>query len=194
MNEALEKMMHLYDSLPNKAIDTCLKYQFQFNTLRISLYFDALDKDCVGLFLLLNTTEGKELTYLTPINIGNKYLPELPNEILFKVSVGKKLDTFYTALKKCILESNPLYLHYKQDKEFKKGISNIKKKESLPFLWHLRRDKMTPEMFNTVLKTFRIERSTLEKIQKAGFTFVRTDDIEKRRNLEIILKDANFPL
>mgnify|MGYP007094261690 FL=1 len=53
---------------------------------------------------------------------------------------------------------------------------------------------MSDDTLNALSERADISRETLLEIQKQGFTLVRTDDIEKRRSLTLILGEHGITL
>ena len=119
-------------------------------------------------------------------HIRKEYLPKLPSIFLDKILVNEELDEFFRYMENKILEIAPIPASYKKDKIFTNTIK-YQKDIDLPFWWHLRQVPMSNDYIEILSDRADISRETLLKIQKEGFTLVRTDDVNKRRNLTIIL-------
>ena len=75
-----------------------------------------------------------------------------------------------------------------------RGLGDVYKRQDLPFWWYLRKVPMSDDTLNALSERADISRETLLEIQKQGFTLVRTDDIEKRRSLTLILGEHGITL
>ena len=83
---------------------------------------------------------------------------------------------------------------YKKDTIFINTTKFQKGDIDLPFWWYLRKVPMSDDTLNALSERADISRETLLEIQKQGFTLVRTDDIEKRRSLTLILGEHGITL
>lgn len=196
MNEQVQrKMLNDYSQLKFKGKGTCIKYRYEYNGVIVNLYFDAFDFNSYSLTMILSTEKH---FYFTTLNISNtrirkEYLPELPPIFLKKILVNNELDTFYSHMEERILEAMPIPVSYKKDIIFSKT-TEIQNDIDLPFLWHLRKMRMTDDTLEKLHERANISRKVLLSIQSRGFTLVRTDSIEKRRNLKIILDEHGISL
>lgn len=182
------KLLDDYSQLNFKGRSTCVKYRYTFNSVTVNLYFDAYDPDSNTLTMILGTEKKFYFTTLNVMNthIRKEYLPKLPSIFLDKILVNEELDEFFRYMENKILEIAPIPASYKKDKIFTNTIK-YQKDIDLPFWWHLRQVPMSNDYIEILSDRADISRETLLKIQKEGFTLVRTDDVNKRRNLTIIL-------
>lgn len=182
------KLLDDYSQLNFKGRSTCAKYRYTFNSVTVNLYFDAYDPDSNTLTMILGTEKKFYFTTLNVMNthIRKEYLPKLPSIFLDKILVNEELDEFFRYMENKILEIAPIPASYKKDKIFTNTIK-YQKDIDLPFWWHLRQVPMSNDYIEILSDRADISRETLLKIQKEGFTLVRTDDVNKRRNLTIIL-------
>ena len=182
------KLLDDYSQLNFKGRSTCVKYRYTFNSVTVNLYFDAYDPDSNTLTMILGTEKKFYFTTLNVMNthIRKEYLPKLPSIFLDKILVNEELDEFFRYMENKILEIAPIPASYKKDKIFTNTIK-YQKDIDLPFWWHLRQVPMSNDYIEILSDRADISRETLLKIQTEGFTLVRTDDVNKRRNLTIIL-------
>ena len=127
-------------------------------------------------------------------HIRKEYLPKLSPIFLNKLLVNNELDEFYTNMENKILEITPIPLSYKKDTIFINTTKFQKGDIDLPFWWYLRKVPMSDDTLEALSERADISRETLLKIQEQGFTLVRTDDINKRRNLTLILDEHGITL
>ena len=189
-------LVDIYNSIPKKTKATCLKFYYQYHNVNVNVYFDAFDNQSVVLSIVLS---AKKKYYYTPLNILNtgmitEYLSEIPPQILEKILVDNHLDDFYENMEKHLLEDKPHFNYYNEDTYFVNTIKYAKSKLDLPFWWYLRKVPMSDDTLNALSERADISRETLLEIQKQGFTLVRTDDIEKRRSLTLILGEHGITL
>ena len=64
----------------------------------------------------------------------------------------------------------------------------------MPFLYAIRRMRMTDTTLCSLHAIMGIDRNTLLKIQADNKTLVRTDDPERRKKLTVILNDSIFKI
>lgn len=196
MNEQVRtKMLTDYSQLNFKGKGTCVKYRYDYNDVTVNLYFDAFDPGSYSLTMILSTEKQFYFTTLNVMNtrIRKEYLPELPLIFLSKILVNNELDDFYMHMEEKVLEITPIPLSYKKDTIFK-NTTEFQKGIDLPFWWHLRKSRMTDDTLEKLSERADISRNTLLAIQEKGFTLVRTDDSDKRRNLKIILGEIGILL
>ena len=103
--------------------------------------------------------------------------------------MNDELDQFYAHMENKILEMQPIPVSYEKDKIFINTTKFQKGAIDLPFWWHLRKVPMSDDTLNALSERADISRETLLRIQNQGFTLVRTDDINKRTSLTLILDE-----
>lgn len=187
----IEKLLSDYSKLSYKSKKTCVKYRYIYNGVNVNLYFDAFDSDSYTLTMILG---AERKFYFTTLNVNNthirkEYLPKLPTIFLARILADNKLDEFYMYMENKILEITPIPISYTKDTIFVNTMKYRKKDVYLPFWWHMRKVHMSDEMLEILSEQADISREILLKIQEKGFTLVRTDDINKRRVLTLILKE-----
>jgi len=190
------KLLNDYSKLHFKGKGTCIKYRYDYNGVTVNLYFDAFDPDSNTLTMILSTAKQFYFTTLNSMNthIRKEYLPKLSPIFLNKLLVNNELDEFYTNMENKILEITPIPLSYKKDTIFINTTKFQKGDIDLPFWWYLRKVPMSDDTLEALSERADISRETLLKIQEQGFTLVRTDDINKRRNLTLILDEHGITL
>lgn len=190
------KLLNDYSQLGFKGKSTCIKYRYDYNGVTVNLYFDAFDPDSNTLTMILSTEKQFYFTTLNSMNtrIRKEYLPKLPSVFLNKILVNNELDEFYKHMENKILEIVPVPVSYKKDTIFINTTKFQKGDIDLPFWWYLRKVPMSDDTLNALSERADISRETLLEIQKQGFTLVRTDDIEKRRSLTLILGEHGITL
>lgn len=190
------KLLNDYSQLNFKRKSTCVKYRYDYNSVTVNLYFDAFDPDSNTLTMILSTKKNFYFTTLNVMNprIRKEYLPKLPSIFLDKILVDNELDEFYKHMEDKILETPPITASYRRDTIFINTIKYQKDNIDLPFWWHLRKVSMSNDTLESLSERADISREILLKIQEQGFTLVRTGDIDKRRNLTLILDEHNITL
>ena len=190
-----EKMLNDYSQLKFKGRGTCVKYRYDYNCVIVNLYFDAFDSDSYNLTMILSCEKQFYFTTLNVMNtrIRKEYLPELPPVFFKHILVNNELDTFFEHIEEKILKITPIPVSYKKDIIFSQTIKK-QEKINLPFLWHLRKAHMPDDTLERLHERANISRGVLLSIQKKGFTLVRTDDIEKRRSLKLILEEHGISI
>ena len=103
-------------------------------------------------------------------------------------------DRFYAHMENKILEMQPIPVSYEKDRIFINTTKFQKGAIDLPFWWHLRKVPMSDDTLNALSERADISRETLLRIQEQGFTLVRTDDINKRTSLTLILDEQGITL
>lgn len=190
------KLLNDYSQLNYKGKSTCVKYRYDYNGVTVNLYFDAFDPDSSTLTMILSAEKQFYFTTLNSMNthIRKEYLPKLPSIFLNKILVNNELDEFYKHMENKILEITPIPVSYKKDTIFINTTKFQKGDIDLPFWWHLRKTHMSDDTLEALSERADITRKTLLEIQKQGFTLVRTDDIDKRRSLVLILSEHGILL
>lgn len=190
------KLLNDYSQLEFKGKSTCVKYRYDYNGITVNLYFDAFDSDSNTLTMILSTEKQFYFTTLNSMNtrIRKEYLPKLPSVFLNKILVNNELDDFYKHMEGKILEITPIAISYKKDTIFINTTQFQKGDIDLPFWWHLRKVPMSDDTLEALSERADISRKALLEIQRQGFTLVRTDDIDKRRNLTLILSEQGISL
>lgn len=190
------KLLNDYSQLKYKVKSTCVKYRYDYNGVTVNLYFDAFDPDSSTLTMILSAEKQFYFTTLNSMNtrIRKEYLPKLPSFFLNKILVNNELDEFYKHMEDKILGITPIPVSYKKDTIFINTTKFQKGDIDLPFWWHLRKIHMSDDTLEALSERADISRNTLLEIQKQGFTLVRTDDINKRRSLTIILGEHGISL
>ena len=194
--ETRNKMMQDYSRLRFKGAGACVKYWYKYNDVNVNLYFDAYDKDCLSLTLIM-IADG--LFYGAPLNVMNtslkkEYLPKLPPAFRNKITVYNKLDTFYEDMQKKIPTIRPYDTNYLDDTIFSQTYKFQKGIIELPFLADKRQTRMTDAMLEQLHGQFHISRKVLYQIQRKGCTLVRTDDVARRSTLRYILNEIGIEL
>lgn len=187
-------LVDCYNRIPQKTRATCLKFHYLYNTVNVNVYFDAYDTKSVTLSIVL-AVEKKY--YYTPLNILNtgmetEYLSKIPSQILEKILVDNHLNDFYGDMERHLLKDKPYVNYYNEDTYFVNTIKYTKSKVDLPFWWYLRKVPMTDETLYKLNARADVSLDTLRKIQKKGFTLVRTADTSKRKELTLILRQENI--
>ncbi|HDN2514150.1 TPA: hypothetical protein P1K40_000332 [Clostridioides difficile] len=191
MKESIKNfLIEKYNELDYKASYTCLKYHYKYNGVNVNIYFDAYDPRSLSLDMIL--LYDKE-SYYTPLNISNtniqtEYLKDIPLKILSRILVDEHLIEFYKNMENHILKDNHRVNSYSRDIIFVNTMKRIKKWSiDLP-LWHfVRKFRMYDETLNKLSARADISREILKEVQAHNSTLVRTDDLNKRKKLTIIL-------
>lgn len=189
-------LINKYNSIIKKTNATCLKYCYQYNEVNVNVYFDAFDAESVVLSIVLTADDQYYYTPLNILNTGMKteYLSNIPPQILGKILVNNSLDEFYIDMERHLLQNNPYIIDYSRDKCFVNTIRHSGSKLDLPFWSCLRKVPMSDDTLYKLSARADITLETLQKIQRAGFTLVRTADPGKRKKLTLILEKLNARL
>lgn len=189
-----KKMLSDYENLSYKRSETCVKYKYDINGVTVNLYFDAYDPKSNVLTMILSTERKFYFTTLNVMNthIRKEYLPSMPYVFLKKILVDNELDTFFSYMEEEILEISPIPASYKKEVIFVNTIRYQKNNIELPFWWHMRKARMTDNMLEVLSERADITRDILLKIQRSGYTLVRTGDVNKRRQLTLILDECGI--
>ncbi|HBF8684675.1 TPA: hypothetical protein KO123_001330 [Clostridioides difficile] len=187
-------LIEKYNELDYKASYTCLKYHYKYNGVNVNIYFDAYDPKSLSLYIILLYDME---SYYTPLNISNnniqtEYLKDIPLKILSRILVDEHLTEFYKNMEDHILKGNHRVNSYSRDIIFVNTMKRIKKGAiDLPF-WHfVRKVRMSDETLNKLSARADISREVLKEVQAHNSTLVRTDDVNKRKKLTIILGDID---
>lgn len=180
------------------AKNSCLKYYYQFHNVHVNVYFDAFEEKSVSLSMILSAN-GKY--YYTPLNILNtgtstQYLKKIPFQILEKILVDEHLTCFFEDMESHLLNDRSYSTHYDKDVGFVNTVKNIKPFETinLPFWRGLRKVHMQDETMYKLSTRADISLETLKKIQQEGYTLVRTQDPNQRKELTLILQEIGITL
>lgn len=185
-----------YKRIPQKTRATCLKFHYLYNTVNVNVYFDAYDTKSVTLSIVLAVEKKYYYTSLNILNTGmeTEYLSKIPSQILEKILVDNHLNVFYEDMESHLLNDKPYVNYYNEDTYFVNTIKYTKSKLDLPFWWYLRKIPMTDETLYKLNARADVSLDILRKIQKKGFTLVRTADPSKRKELTLILRQENIEL
>lgn len=81
-------------------------------------------------------------------------------------------------------------INYINDNCFTNTMKNFNRSRSnLPFLYAIRKVRMSNKTLHKLYETMAIDIETLKKIQAENLTLVRTDDPKNRKSLTAILED-----
>lgn len=193
--EVRDHLIEEYNNLEFKRHFTAIKYGFKYNNVDVNIYFDAYDDKLPSMSMILAC--DKEY-YYTSLNINNtevrtEYLEKIPSTILNQIlDDDHHLNAFFGDIEKHILKDNKIVINYERDTRFTNTMRYSKSRTDLPFLYSLRKVKMTNDTLERLSETMGIDREILEKIQSEGFTIVRTDDSKKRKYLTAIIKNTSI--
>lgn len=191
--EIRDHLIEEYNNLKLKGQFTALKYHFKHNNVDVNIFFDAYDDRTPSMSMIL-VYEKKY--YYTPLNINNtevrtEYLKKIPSVILNRIlDKHNRLEAFFVDIEKHILDDDKMVINYETDVCFTNTMRYSRSRTDLPFLYSLRKAKMSNDTMERLSETVGIERDILKKIQSAGFTIVRTDDVNKRKSLTAIIENA----
>ena len=190
------KLIEVYDSLNYKYNKTCLKYYFDYNKVKVNIYFDAFDKASPSLIMILSFEKDY---YYTPLNITNtnikkEYLKKIPISILNQLLKNNHLDDFFADIENHILSGKCRVISYTNDDIFTKTMNYCKNKTDFPFWQSMRNVRMSSKTLERLYVTSDISRNLLLEIQKRNMTLVKTKDPKRRKNLTLILNKHDFKL
>lgn len=200
--EAINKLNKDWNNLKIKARSSVLKYYFKFKGVNVNAYFDNYDKNLPNLSVILIKDKDYYYTSLNilNVNIHKEYLEAIPRNILRKIeNENQHLDDFFDEIDNQVLRKDPVRTSYTKDKIYKNTIkytvANNPNRKDLPFLSGLRHNaEMTKNTFKRLHATFGIKYSVLEQIQNKKMTLVRTTDIDKRKDLVVVLNGTGIKL
>lgn len=191
----IDKLHADYKSLHSPKTTTAIKYRFGFKEVNVNLYFDCFDPDSPTFSLILNYEKSY---YFTALNIHNndrttEYLHEIDGEILKRILENNQLTRFFSCIEEHIQNNDAIAVNYQKDKLFTNTL-RYKKTKNLPFLWHLRKSRMTSQTLENLSRTLGVQKSVLRALQRQNFTLVCTNDPNKRTMLTAVLKNGNVVL
>ena len=135
--ETIKKLIDDYDliaGIPNSFV----KYSFTFKGVNVRVYFDNYDNSMQTMILVL-TYDG--VSFFTTQNMRNRYIEEIPGNILSQLLENKKLTKFFEELEKHIMSSPPHTCNV-NDEDLTNAMRNIPRERrnvELPFLHHFRK-------------------------------------------------------
>ena len=124
-DKVLEKLMNEYDSIDYKMKETCIKYSFNFDDVKVNLYFDNFDIDNPNLVMIIvyngiffftnlvyrNGRFSKFINFIDKSSDDYRVICAIMDE-------DNSLNTFYTKIENDILNSNSIVTLYVKDKIF----------------------------------------------------------------------------
>ncbi len=188
-------LIEQYNNSRQHSKSSCIKFYYEYNDVKVNLYFDAYEPKSTNLSLVLIY---EKYYYFKVMNILNKnldseYLKDIPNQILNRILVDNSLKNFYETMEIKVLNSEPFKTTY-NDKIFSNTLKYNKKDDELPFWYCIRHKRMTDITLEKLLQSMDISRNTLQEIQSKRLTLVRTPDCNKRKELTVILEEFNIKL
>ena len=165
----------------------CLKLTYQYNSVKVALYFDEYDEINCNLFLILSYDN---CVYFTKLDIDvleakNPYLEKSPYVILEQIKKDESLKSFYGVMRDKIQNTELKKSSYNHQ-DFKQMANNSKKGNEV-FFWTLRRANMQKDHFDFLQKKLKLSSHILQAVRNQGYTIVTTNDIHKRKKLIYIL-------
>ena len=165
----------------------CLKLTYQYNGIKVALYFDEYDEITCNLFLILSYGD---YVYFAKLDIEtlvtkNPYLEETPLAILEQIKKDESLQNFYDVMRDKIQNTELKKSRYNHQ-DFKQMANNSKKGDEV-FFWTLRRANMQKDHFDFLQKKLKLSSHILQAVRNQGYTIVTTNDIHKRKKLIYIL-------
>lgn len=195
--EVRDRLIEEYSKLELKRQFTALKYHFKHNNVDVNIFFDAYDDKVPSMSMILSY---EKKYYYTSLNISNtevrtEYLEKIPFVILEQIlDENKHLNAFFTDIEEHILNDDKIVINYERDICFINTMKYSRSRTDLPFLFSLKKVKMANDTLERLSETMGVEREILKKIQSAGFTIVRTDDVNKRKSLTAIIKNSTISI
>lgn len=192
--QAFNKLLAEYNKLEYKGKQTALKYYYTYKDVNVNVYFDAYDAPVYSLSLIL---VHEKCYYYTSLNVSRdridkQYLHVIPLELLARIVNDNTLDAFFEDMYNQLLNSRAIVINYKRDHIFINTLRWNKNRKDLPFLWTVRRTRMTDKTLLVLRETMCIDEKVLRELQRNNLTLVRTDDPDKRRSLTLILKGTGI--
>ncbi len=170
----------------------CIKLTYQYNGVKVALYFDEYDEITCNLFLILSY---ENYVYFTKIDIDalvtkNPYLEDIPFVVLEQIRKDESLKSFYDVMRDEIQNAELKKSSYNHQ-DFKQVANNSKKGDEV-FFWNLRKVNMQKDHFDFVKNKLKLSSRILQAIRNQGYTIVTTNDIYKRKKLIYILKHCKI--
>lgn len=195
--EVRDRLIEEYSKLELKRQFTALKYHFKHNNINVNIFFDAYVDKVPSMSMIL---AYEKKYYYTSLNISNtevrtEYLEKVPFVILNQIlDENNHLNAFFADIENHILNDDKIVINYERDICFINTMKYSRSRTDVPFLNSLRKMKMTNDTLERLSETMGIEREILEKIQSAGFTIVRTNDVNKRKSLTAIIENSKISI
>lgn len=189
MNDTKGLLAQKYLLSKLKEPQDCLKLNYQYHKVKVSVYFDYYEGD-FNLYLVLNYDK---FYYFTPLNIDNlivknPYLNDIPKEILKQILDNGSLKDFYDNMREHMIHDDTEKGDYDRDYIFITGLKSNKNNDKNPFLSHLRKTPMSEAHLNFLNTHFNISKYILQRIRTKGYTIVTTSKASERKELTLILK------
>ncbi|MCM1234711.1 MAG: hypothetical protein NC489_31805 [Ruminococcus flavefaciens] len=194
--EVKDELQRQYSWLPYKRNNTALKYYYKYKGVNVNLYFDGYDENnpCFTMILVYDKNFYYTSLNVKDTNLTKQYLEEIPPNILYQILEDNKLDGFFKKVDDYILRETPKIINYNNDRIFVNTMKYNKGRHDLPFLQGTRKAHMQDKTLNNLAETMGIDRNILLKIQSENITLVRTADVNKRKQLTLVLKSVNITM
>lgn len=189
-------LIDLYNKLPYRNKDTCLKFCYEYNGVNVNLYFDAFDSYCISFSMILSFNKKY---YYTPLNILetnqlSEYLPKINKEILQRILVDNKLENFFFVMQEKLLTREYKVINYIKDTYYCNTLKFNNSEEDLLFLRYPKKVRMANNTLSKLYLKCNIPFNVLQKIQRSGYTLVRTNDPKLRTQLTFILNQIGITI
>ena len=189
MNKAArQRMLDCYDRLQNRNQETVIKFTFTYNKVSVKIYFDSYIKNEPNCVLVLNYAR---YSYVNCLNIyrEKQYLAEIPRPILNAIrDENNTLIEFYKAVDNHIEHGKYEKINYGQENSFEKNTRLARNRNANVFIKSLRHVKMSKNIYRWLVENRGVDKEVVDAIKKAGFTVVRTNDVNKHRDIVGLLK------
>ena len=184
MNKAArQRMFDCYDRLQNRNQETAIKFTFTYNKVSVKIYFDSYIKNEPNCVLVLNYAR---YSYVNCLNIyrEKQYLAEIPRPILNAIrDENNTLIEFYKAVDNHIEHGKYEKINYGQENSFEKNTRLARNRNANVFIKSLRHVKMSKNIYRWLVENRGVDKEVVDAIKKAGFTVVRTNDVNKHRDI-----------
>lgn len=172
----------------------CIKLTYQYNEVRVALYFDKYDEISCNFCLILSYSDDVYYKKLNVYDLEKKdiYLSNTPDEILIRIKKENRLADFYDVMRNKIQNGQIEKANY-NDPTFTRAIEECQTNEE-PFFWYLKKVNMTDNHLNFLHKHLNIPHKILSAIKNQGYTIATTKDVSKRKKLTFELEycKSNF--
>ena len=143
----------------------CLKLTYQYNGVKVALYFDEYDDITCNLYLILNYCHD---IYFTRIDIDvlvtrNPYLDKIPFAILKQIKKEENLQIFYDVMRDK-LQNEEIKKSSYNDENFKQ-VADTSRISDKVFFWGLRKANMRNDHFDFLQKNLKLSSNILQALR-----------------------------
>ena len=187
-NYLIQRLMEQYKTQKCVEVADCIKLTYQYNKVKVALYFDNYDEISCNLSLILSYGDDVYCNKLNVYDLEKKdiYLSSIPDEILIRIKKENHLADFYGVMRNKIQNGQIEKANY-NDPTFTRAVKKCQINKE-PFFWYLKKVNMTDNHLNFLHKHLNISYKILSAIKNQGYTIATTKDVTNRKKLTFELE------